>query len=103
MACYGPVWDSEGYRKAFSLVQRVRNTEDTMVMLIALFRALQALSNEATVQAASELLGRLLPERLLAMLGGRMEDGLKAMQRYVEKSYRKRNNCRKEKSACTKA
>ena len=89
MACYGPVWDSEGYRKAFSLVQRVRNTEDTMVMLIALFRALQALSNEATVQAASELLGRLLPEKLVALLGGRMEDGLKAMQRYVEKSYRR--------------
>ena len=87
-ACYGKVWKSEAYEAAFGLVQRVRHTEDVMALVMALCSALQQLSDEATVQAASELLGRFLPERMVSLLGGQMDQGLQALQRYVERNYR---------------
>lgn len=87
-ACYGGVWQSHAYAAAFRLIRRVRNTEDVMVLLMALCRALQQLSDEATVQAASELLGRFLPDRMVNLLGGQMDQGLQALQRYVERNYR---------------
>lgn len=87
-ACYGDVWQSEAYETAFGLVQRVRHTEDVMLLVIALCSALEQLSDEATVQAASELLGRFLPDRMVNLLGGQMGHGLQALRRYVERNYK---------------
>lgn len=87
--CYGHLWQSEEYKRAFRMIAQVQCTEEAMVLLMSLCRALQELSDEDTVSVASELVGRFLPERMLALLGGRMEDGLKMLLRYVERSYRK--------------
>lgn len=88
ISCYGSVWKSEAYEAAFQLLRRVRDTEDVMILAMALCGALQQLSDEATVQAASELLGKFLPERMVGLLGGQMDLGLQALQRYVERNYR---------------
>lgn len=85
--CYGTLWGQESYRQAFSLLQKVRNTEDLLILMMALCRALQDLSDEATVLAASELMGRFLPDKVVSRLGGKMEVGLKALERYLERSY----------------
>lgn len=88
ITCYGQVWQSEAYEAAFGLVQRVRHTEDVMLLVMALCGALEQLSDEATVQAVSELLGRFLPDRMVNLLGGQMGHGLQVLRRYVERNYR---------------
>ena len=92
-ACYGTVWQSEGYAAAFRMLRRVRDTEDVMILLMALCGALQQLGDGAMVLTASELLGRFLPERVVNLLGGRMDQGLHALQRYVERNYLRSTGC----------
>lgn len=86
-ACYGKVWEDERFRQVFSLVQRVRNNRDALLFLLALIRRMEQLSDWAAVQAVSEILGRYLPDKMLGLLGGRMDEGLRTLGRFVERKY----------------
>lgn len=85
--CYGSAWQEEGFRRVFSMVQGVRNNEDAMLFILALLRSIEELSDGAAVQAVSELLGRMLPEKMTILLGGRMDEGIRMMRRFVERNY----------------
>lgn len=86
-ACYGNVWQKNEFRRMLALLQRVRDNQTAILMLIALLRALAALEDGETVQAVSALLGKFLPERLMGLVGGKMEDGLRFVRRYAERLY----------------
>ena len=86
-ACYGPAWQQLPFRQAMALLWRIRDNEDALLFLIAMIRALSALNDDETVQAVSAILFRMLPERLTAALGGKMEHGLRFLRRYVERMY----------------
>lgn len=85
--CYGKAWQEEAFRETLCLLNRIRDNEDAMLALIGFINDLQKLSDGATVQAVSELLGRFMPEKMLALLGGRMEDALGMAKRFVERNY----------------
>lgn len=86
-ACYGNVWQDPSFRQVFALVQRVRGNQDALLFLLSLIRAFSALDDTETVKAVSAMLARILPERISSALGGRMENGLRFLRRYVERTY----------------
>lgn len=85
--CYGKANEDASFREMMLLIRCVRNNLDAMLFLIALLNRLQKLSDSVMVAAVSEILGRFMPEKLLGMLGGRMEDMLSMARRFVERNY----------------
>lgn len=84
-ACYATAW--QNVRREMALLACLRNTEGLMLFVMALCRALQELSDEATVLAFSELAGRFMPEKMRGMLGGRMDEGVRTLEKYVKRQY----------------
>lgn len=86
-ACYGKAWEDRHFRQVFSLVQRVRCNRDALLFLLALIHRMEQLSDLAAVQAISEILGRLLPDKMLGLLGGRVDEALRGFAQFVERKF----------------
>lgn len=86
-ACYGPAWQETPFRKALALLRRIRNNQDALLFLMAMLRALAMLNDDETLQAVSAILFKLMPEKITAAIGGKMDDGLRFLRRYVERIY----------------
>lgn len=85
--CYGNVWQQKPFRSMLNLMHRVRSNGDAILFLLALIRSYCALEDAEMMRVLSAMLARILPEKMNNMLGGKVDEGLQLLRRYLEGTY----------------
>lgn len=85
--CYGTHLNSPAFRDAMSLVAAVHGTREGLCFTIAFLQAVEALSDKDAALIIGRLLGSILPERMLMMLGSRTDQFLQYLARHVTTAY----------------
>ena len=70
-----------------NLMHRVRSNGDAILFLLALIRSYCALEDAEMMRVLSAMLARILPEKMNNMLGGKVDEGLQLLRRYLEGTY----------------
>lgn len=85
--CYAKAWDDPAFRAALTLLQNVHGSKTGLTFSLALFRAIESLSDQEAAAAMGKMLGSFLPERMLSALGSRSDQLLRFMMRRAEIAY----------------
>lgn len=86
-ACYGNIGKTPAFRDAMHLLSACYRNEATVLYGIALLRALMKLPDRESALALGSVLGKMLPDRLLAALGGRADQLVQFLIRHAEATY----------------
>ena len=85
--CYGAYLQSPAFRDCMSLVAAVHGTKEGLAFTIAFLQAVEALSDQDAAAILGKMLGNMLPERMLTMLGSRTDQFLQYLARHVKNAY----------------
>lgn len=86
-ACYSPAWEDPAFRASLALIGRVRRSQDALLLIAALLKALEQVPDEESAAVITGVLGRFLPDRLLSVLGGHLDEGLRLLYAKTEQQY----------------
>lgn len=85
--CYQDAWKDTLFMEMIYHFRGIRDARTGLLWMIAFFHALEALPDAETVTVLSNMLGKLLPERLINLLGGKMDQFLRFSIRHMEHTY----------------
>lgn len=85
--CYQDAWKDPFFREMLVSFRGIRESRGAMQWALGFFHALEALPDQESVMALSGIMGRMLPERLIGLLGGKMDQLLRFSIRHMEKAY----------------
>ena len=85
--CYGAAWQNMAFRQILRENAEIRDNRMAMIWIKAFCEALHDLPDDQSVAILSGMLGKMMPERLIALLGGKMDDLLGYCSRRAEQSY----------------
>lgn len=86
---YGDAWQDPAFRDALALLRFIQGSREGLISTVALLRALEALSDREAAEVMGKMLGGLLPDRMLAVLGSRTDQFLRFAARRAEDAYEK--------------
>ena len=86
-ACFAGDWESEDFRRLFSLTARVHGTREFMVFLTALLRVVRQIPEEDILYAVSKAVGHRLPDMLSGVVSSRIDRYLDNARNKVEQVY----------------
>ncbi|MBQ9264406.1 MAG: hypothetical protein IJ189_09410 [Clostridia bacterium] len=76
--CYGQAWTNPLFRLALRQLAYVHDNRSCIINNVALLKVIEALPDSEAAAIMGKALGRLLPDRLLSTLGGRVDQLLRA-------------------------
>ena len=85
--CYGREGQRQAFQNMLYLLHRVRSNEDAIVFLLSMIRSFSALDDAEMMRTLSAMLAKILPDKVSSMLGGKVDDGLRFLRRYLENAY----------------
>ena len=85
--CYRAAWPDPAFRSLLSLTRLIRDSRSGLICTLALLHALEDLPDSESAAVLTGILGRLMPERLLGALGGRLDELLRLLIRKTERGY----------------
>lgn len=85
---YRTVWNDLCFRETMSLVSQTRDTAQALLFMAALLRVLSALPQEDLRRAVSGILGRLMPDKLVYLMDGKLDSGLHFITRRTIEAYK---------------
>ena len=85
--CYRAAWPDPAFRTLLSMIQGIRESRDGLIWAMALLHALEDVPDAESVAVLTGILGRVLPERLLGALGGRLDELLRLLLHKTERGY----------------
>lgn len=85
--CYGTHMDSPAFRDCMALAAAVHGTREGLAFTVAFLQAVDALSDQDAAAIIGKMLGSLVPERMLMMLGSRTDQLLQYLMRHVLHAY----------------
>lgn len=86
-ACYGQAWQDPAFRAVLSLTRTIRDNDSAMLLFLALLRTLTKMPGEDAAAVLNSLMGKIMPDFLLGMLSGKMDDMLSLLIRKTEQGY----------------
>lgn len=86
-ACYRAVWNDPPFRAMLAMVRSFRDTKDALLWMMALLRALEDLPDAESAAVLTGMVGRMIPERLLTALGGRLDQLIRMLIQKTEQGY----------------
>ena len=86
-ACYGQIWQDPAFRAVLSLTRTIRDNNSAMLLFLALLRTLTKMPGEDAAAVFNSLMGKIMPDFLLGMISGKMDDMLSLLIRKTEQGY----------------
>ena len=85
--CYGASWQDPAFRAVLGLTHVIRDNDSGLLMFLALLHALTHLPGEDSAAVLNSLTGGIMPDFLMGVIGGRMDDLLSLLIRKTEQGF----------------
>ena len=86
-ACYRGRWQDPCFRAAITLLYEIRDSASALLWVLALLEALKDLPGDVSVSILNQLLGRVLPDKVLTVLDGGIDAVISRMMRKTARGY----------------
>ena len=84
---YRTMWQDDCFRETMGYVSQIRDTRQAILFAAALLNEMSALPAEELRPILAGMLGRFLPEKLIAVFDQKLDSGLSFIRRRVETAY----------------
>lgn len=85
--CYAAMQGDPLFFMLLSLFGEMRDNPSAMIFLIGLLHAMEELPDSESMEVLTGVLGKMLPEKFMGVLGGRLDELLKRLIRKMEEMY----------------
>lgn len=86
-ACYRPHYADPAFRAVQDALFLIRDSGSALLWVRAMLEALALLPGEESVSVINQLLGKLLPDRVLSALDGRMDGMIRTLIQKINQAY----------------
>ena len=85
--CYGDAWQQPSFRAALHMVEQISGSRQGLLCMTSLLSALEKLPDSEAAVILNKTVGKLLPDKVLTMLGGRANQFLRYLIRHAQNAY----------------
>lgn len=85
--CYRAAWPDPVFRALLRSLSTIRDSRSGLIWTLALLHALEDVPQSESVTVINGVLGRIMPEKLLGALGGRLDELIRFLIRKTQRQY----------------